>query len=60
MLEAKVDGEKESSIFDMWYKKNDGSEVFTEIKYESDLEKEEVVQQIKIQKTWCELNGKNT
>jgi hypothetical protein len=42
----------------MWFKKIDGSEVFTEIKYEGDLEKEEVVKQIKIQKTWCELNGK--
>lgn len=56
--EATIEGEKGASIFDMWFKKIDGSEVFSEIKYESDLEKEEVVQQIKIQKTWCELNGK--
>lgn len=55
---AEIEGEKATSIFDMWYKRADGSEIFMEIKYEKDLEEEDVVEQVRIQKTWCEINGK--
>lgn len=56
--EAVIEGDQETSIFDMWALTLDGQEIFFEIKYEQDLNKEEVVQQIDIQKRWCEIHGK--
>lgn len=55
---AVVEGEKGTSIFDMWIKGKDGKEIFIEIKYEKDLKDEQVVKQIGVQKSWCELHGK--
>lgn len=53
-----IEGEDGSSIFDMWIKKKDGKEILFEIKYEKDLNDEQVVAQIGLQKRWCELHGK--
>ncbi len=56
--EAIIEGEKTTSIFDMWIRKKDGKEIYIEIKYEQDLNDEQVVKQINLQKKWCELHGK--
>lgn len=54
----KADNDGETSIFDMWTATEDGQETFFEIKYEEDLNKEEVAKQIDLQKRWCEMHGK--
>lgn len=55
-----ITGNKQvSSIFDMWIQYKDKNEEFIEIKYSSDLSKENVKKQIQIQKSWCEKNFKN-
>lgn len=58
-VSIKVESKEVSSIFDMWVQYKDGYEEFLEIKYTSDLLKENVQNQLQIQKSWCEKNLKN-
>ncbi|MDG4657083.1 Tn7 transposase TnsA N-terminal domain-containing protein [Ectobacillus antri] len=46
------------SIFDMWILYQDNSEQFLEIKYQSDLHKQRVKEQILTQQQWCLKNNK--
>jgi len=57
-VEANFEKIKAASIIDMWIQYEDGSEEFVEIKYKSDLIKENVIKQIHVQKTWCKENNK--
>lgn len=51
-----VNGKLYKSIIDMWVKYDDGHEEFIEIKYSSELIKEDVKRQIAVQKKWCSKN----
>lgn len=52
-----INGEAKSSIFDMYIKYDDGKQEFREIKYSSELNKPNVIDQIAIQSSWCNENG---
>ncbi|MED2035503.1 Tn7 transposase TnsA N-terminal domain-containing protein [Bacillus thuringiensis] len=53
LMNAHINGKFMTSIVDMWVKYNTGQEEFIEIKYVSDLIKQTVINQIAIQKHWC-------
>jgi hypothetical protein len=57
LIEVFVNGKLQTSIIDMWVKYDNGKEEFLEIKYSSDLSKEKVINQISIQKKWCNEHG---
>jgi len=52
-----INGKVKNSIFDMWIKYIDGQQEFIEIKYSSELNKPKVIDQIAVQKEWCNENG---
>jgi len=57
-----MDGKLHSTIFDMWIRYKDGTEVFREVKYSTELEgthprNYRTQRQIKAQNKWCEQNG---
>ncbi|MGD7000766.1 TnsA endonuclease N-terminal domain-containing protein [Bacillus thuringiensis] len=53
LMNAHINGKLMTSIVDMWVKYDTGHEEFIEIKYSSDLTKQRVINQIAIQKHWC-------
>ncbi|EMA7399372.1 TPA: Tn7 transposase TnsA N-terminal domain-containing protein [Bacillus cereus] len=53
LMNAHINGKLMTSIVDMWVKYNTGQEEFIEIKYAADLTKQTVINQIAIQKHWC-------
>lgn len=58
-----LNGEWVESIFDMWIKYYDGTEIFVEVKYSEELEPnhknfDRVKRQTTAQKEWCQSNGK--
>lgn len=53
LMNAYINGKLMTSIIDMWVKYDTGHEEFLEIKYSSDLTKQRVINQITIQKHWC-------
>lgn len=53
LMNAHINGKLMTSIVDMWVKYDTDHEEFIEIKYSSDLIKHRVINQIAIQKHWC-------
>ncbi|WP_089608109.1 TnsA endonuclease N-terminal domain-containing protein [Bacillus cereus] len=53
LMNAYINGKLMTSTIDMWVKYDTGHEEFIEIKYSSDLTKHRVINQIAIQKHWC-------
>ncbi|WP_164219783.1 TnsA endonuclease N-terminal domain-containing protein [Virgibacillus sp. YIM 98842] len=52
-----INGKEKSSIPDMYIKYEDGKQEFREIKYSSDLNKANIIDQIATQRAWCNENG---
>lgn len=57
-----TDGKLRTTIFDMWIRYKDGSEVFVEVKYEKELRSndrkyERTKRQIEAQEQWCKTKG---
>lgn len=57
-----INGKLHSSIFDMWILNKNGTELFIEVKYESELQPyhknyERTKRQIEAQQLWCKKNG---
>lgn len=56
-ISSEINGEEISSIPDMWVKFKDGLETYIEVKYDKELNDEEVKMQIEVQETWCKQNN---
>lgn len=52
-----INGKAKSSIFDIYIKYADGKQEFREIKYSTELNKASIIDQIAVQKSWCDENG---
>ncbi len=57
-----LEGKKVESVFDMWIRWKDGKQSFCEIKYSTELDKENkkyerTLKQIQVQEDWCKMNG---
>lgn len=52
-----INGKAKSSIFDIYIKYADGKQEFREIKYSTELNKANIIDQIAVQRAWCDENG---
>lgn len=52
-----INGKAKSSIFDIYIKYADGKQEFREIKYSTELNKANIIDQINVQRAWCDENG---
>ena len=52
-----INGKEKSSIPDMYIKYEEGKQEFREIKYSTELNKANIIDQIAIQRAWCNENG---
>ncbi|AVK97004.1 S-layer protein [Lysinibacillus sphaericus] len=58
-MEIIEENKKQFSIIDMWVKYKNGKQLFIEIKYSKDLNKDSVKKQINVQRLWCKANQAN-